>query len=201
MEKKKFLDLVVPFAIETMKKTKISGALITAQAILESGWGEHAPSYNLFGIKGTGPAGTQKLLTTEYINGRPVKVYANFRAYHNYGESLEDHTNLFLKLERYKNLIGADFENSCKLVKLDGYATDIHYTELLLKIGRDNKLEELIDKQVKQPSIQKTFHVVVKGDTVSKLATKYKSSVKEIKEWNKLANVNLIQIGQKLRVK
>ena len=48
------------------KRSGMSAALQTAQAMLESGWGQSIPvdkyngelSYNLFGIKGTGTAGT-----------------------------------------------------------------------------------------------------------------------------------------------
>ncbi|GGP07255.1 LysM peptidoglycan-binding domain-containing protein [Oceanobacillus neutriphilus] len=45
------------------------------------------------------------------------------------------------------------------------------------------------------------YHTVKSGDTVSGLAKKYGSSQANIKKWNSLKNVNLIQIGQKLRVK
>ncbi len=46
-----------------------------------------------------------------------------------------------------------------------------------------------------------TYHTVKSGDTVSGLAVKYGSTQAQIKSWNNLKNVNLIQIGQKLRVK
>lgn len=45
------------------------------------------------------------------------------------------------------------------------------------------------------------YHVVKSGDTVSEIAVKYGVSQANIKSWNKLANVNKIYIGQKLRVK
>jgi len=40
--------------------------------------------------------------------------------------------------------------------------------------------------------------VVQSGDTVSKLAAKYNSTIALIAEKNKLKNVNLIFVGQKL---
>ena len=48
---------------------------------------------------------------------------------------------------------------------------------------------------------QAVFHVVASGETVSKLATKYGSTVAQIQAWNNLSNPNLIKIGQRLRVK
>jgi len=46
-----------------------------------------------------------------------------------------------------------------------------------------------------------TYHIVKRGDTVSGLAKRYGSTVKQIGSWNKLKDVNLIRVGQKLRVK
>src|SRR5690625_4391718 len=45
------------------------------------------------------------------------------------------------------------------------------------------------------------YHVVKRGDTVSGLAKRYGSTQNQIKNWNKLKDVNLIRVGQKLRVK
>lgn len=45
------------------------------------------------------------------------------------------------------------------------------------------------------------YHTVVRGDTVSALAKKYGSSLKQIKSWNKLDSKYTIYIGKKIRVK
>ncbi|MFJ8245160.1 N-acetylmuramoyl-L-alanine amidase [Peribacillus asahii] len=47
----------------------------------------------------------------------------------------------------------------------------------------------------------KKYHVVVKGDTASKLAKKYDTTIAKIKSLNKLDDEYTIKIGQKLRVK
>ncbi len=52
-----------------------------------------------------------------------------------------------------------------------------------------------------KPKAKATYHTVKSGDTVSGLAVKYGSTQAQIKSWNNLKNINLIQIGQKLRVK
>ena len=47
----------------------------------------------------------------------------------------------------------------------------------------------------------KKYYTVKRGDTVSEIAAKYSTTVAKIKSWNKLANVNRIYVGEKLRVK
>ena len=49
--------------------------------------------------------------------------------------------------------------------------------------------------------INKKYHTVKSGDTVSQLAVDNNVKQSQIKKWNNLANANAIQIGQKLRVK
>lgn len=45
------------------------------------------------------------------------------------------------------------------------------------------------------------YYTVKAGDNVSAIAKKFGSSIDQIKSWNKLADVNKIYVGQKLRVK
>ena len=47
----------------------------------------------------------------------------------------------------------------------------------------------------------RTYYTVKKGDTLSAIAKKYGTTVKQLAAWNKIENVNLIKVGQKLRVK
>lgn len=54
---------------------------------------------------------------------------------------------------------------------------------------------------VTTPKIKETFYTVIKGDTVSEIADKFKSTIKQIKDWNKLDNDYTLKVGQKLRVK
>ncbi len=42
-------------------------------------------------------------------------------------------------------------------------------------------------------------HVVVKGDTLYNICKRYNVTVDQLKEWNKLENIN-IQLGQKLQI-
>lgn len=45
------------------------------------------------------------------------------------------------------------------------------------------------------------YYTVVKGDTLSEIAKKYKTTVKKLAALNGIKNVNLIYVGQKLKIK
>lgn len=47
----------------------------------------------------------------------------------------------------------------------------------------------------------KKYYTVKKGDNLTKIAKKYKVTVKKLVSWNKIKNPNVIKVGQKLRVK
>lgn len=123
-----------------MKRTKILASLTIAQAILESGWGTSAlarNSNNLFGIKGKG----ESYKTFEYINGKRVDIVDSFKVYPDWETSVIDHSNLFLRLSRYQNLIGErDYKTACKKVYEDGYATAPNYSSALINLIEQYKL-------------------------------------------------------------
>lgn len=58
-----------------------------------------------------------------------------------------------------------------------------------------------VTKQAPVPAPKTTYHTVIAGDLVSKLATTFGTSIAQIKSWNKLDDKYTIKIGQKLRVK
>jgi LysM repeat protein len=45
------------------------------------------------------------------------------------------------------------------------------------------------------------YYTVQRGDTLSKIGAIYHVSLAQLKSWNNIANINLIKIGQRLRVK
>jgi flagellum-specific peptidoglycan hydrolase FlgJ len=109
-----------------------------AQAIDESGWGQSALAirdHNLFGIKGTGPAGTDMLPTQEYQNGQYVTVNAPFRVYHNVAQSIADHGHLLATSSSYQHAMADRHLPDAFATDLTGvYATDPHYGSNLIAI-------------------------------------------------------------------
>ena len=142
MESKEFIGLVSPAAQELQKKFGIFSSVTIAQAILETGWGKSLPidkitkqnSFNLFGVKGKGPAGSVSCLTEEVYNGKRVTITAQFRAYNSYLESLEDHHKLLMS-DRYLRVRKAETpEIACKALYDCGYATDPKYANSLISL-------------------------------------------------------------------
>jgi flagellum-specific peptidoglycan hydrolase FlgJ len=92
-----FINEIAPGAMAAQRTYGVPAAVTIAQAIDESAWGQSAlasEDHNLFGIKGTGPAGTVSLPTQEVYNGQAVSITADFRVYNDVSESIEDHGKL-----------------------------------------------------------------------------------------------------------
>ncbi len=135
-----FISEVAPGALEAQDRYGVPAAVTIAQAIDESGWGQSqlaAQDHNLFGIKGTGPAGSVPMPTQEYVNGQPVSTSASFRVYHNAAESIDDHGRLLARSGYYGQAM-AEREHPDKFAAaLTGvYATDPNYGANLISLMR-----------------------------------------------------------------
>ncbi len=153
VEKNQFLGLASGLARKSWESTGMSAALQTAQAILETGWGQSVPvdkysgkfSNNLFGIKGKSTAGSVISNTWEEYNGISFRIDAEFRAYNNINESWNDHKKLLLEKERYG--IFRDVMHDSTLgawaIRRAGYATDSQYPIKLMNLIKQYNLQEL----------------------------------------------------------
>jgi peptidoglycan hydrolase CwlO-like protein len=136
------IRLFVAPAQQLEKSTGIPTSITLAQIILESGSQSLSQlareGKNLFGIKGTGPAGTIYLTTHEVINGTEITVEAGFKRYHNYYECLVDHANVLLK-PRYQTYLknAHSLEEYAYGIQDGGYSTDPTYAIKLLTIIKD----------------------------------------------------------------
>ncbi len=123
-------------------KSGIPAEFMISQAALETGWGRkeirHAdgsPSYNLFGIKAGGnwKGPVAEVWTTEYVNGRPERVKAAFRAYASFEESFADYARLMQNSPRYAGVMAqrTDAAGFAQNLQKAGYATDPEYARKL----------------------------------------------------------------------
>ena len=135
-----FIGEVAPGAVAAQHRYGVPAAVTIAQAIDESGWGRSrlaTQAHNLFGIKGTGPAGRDTQPTQEYENGRPVTRIASFRAYHNVAESIDDHGRLLAASEYYREAMADRKDPNAFAAALTGvYATDPDYGAKLIGLMR-----------------------------------------------------------------
>lgn len=142
MTKTEFIAAIAPLAVQNMNRSKVPASLTIAQSALESAWGTSGLTVranNLFGIKGMGPAGSVTMQTTEYVNGKPVKVSADFRSYNSWEESISDHTKLLengvsWNRNLYSKIIGATGRTAALEIAASGYATDPNYATKLIDI-------------------------------------------------------------------
>lgn len=153
MEKNAYLDQAKQWAVSDYNKSGMSAALQTAQAILETGWGQSIPvdkysgkmSYNLFGIKGSASAGSVLSNTWEEYNGVSYRTDAKFRAYGSAQESWADHNRFLLTGARYEPFRKVMYDSSqgAWALKRAGYATDSKYPVKLMRIIESYGLVEL----------------------------------------------------------
>jgi flagellum-specific peptidoglycan hydrolase FlgJ len=139
-----FIAEVAPGALAAQHQYGIPAAVTIAQAIDESGWGQSmlaAQDNNLFGIKGTGPAGSVERPTQEYENGQAVTVNAPFRVYSNVAQSITDHSLLLATGSAYQRAM-ADRRSPDAFANdlTDVYATDPNYGANLITIMRQFNL-------------------------------------------------------------
>jgi flagellum-specific peptidoglycan hydrolase FlgJ len=133
-----FISMVAPGAMAAQQRFGVPAAVTIAQAIEESAWGRSglaANYHNLFGIKGSGPAGRVSLPTSEFQGGQWVTIDAPFRVYHNDAESIADHAELLATSGYYTRAMADRGVPDAFANDLTGvYATDPGYGANLIAL-------------------------------------------------------------------
>lgn len=190
-----FLEKLKPYVLKDMDDFGILASLTAAQAFIESNKGNSGlttKANNLFGIKGTYQGQSVKMLTTEYYNGIPQKVYADFRKYPSWQESIADHSSLFNRLNRYRNLRGLkDYRLACQYVQQDGYATSPTYANTLLSTINKYELYKW-DAEVIGTGIKVPVEPIKKYDTPT---LKVGARNDYVLAWQKFLNLNGYHCG------
>jgi len=156
-----FIDAVAPGAIAAQRKYGVAASVTIAQAIDESGWGQSSlatQDHNLFGIKGTGPAGSVSLPTQEYQGGQLVTSTNAFRAYNNTAQSIDDHGRLLASSGYYRKAMADRRNPNAFAQSLTGvYATDPSYgTKLVSLMQQYNLYRYDVASPASRPSAQPT---------------------------------------------
>lgn len=215
-----FIASVAPGAISGWNKYGVLPSITVAQAIIESGWGRSGLStqaHNLFGIKGSYNGNSVTMPTREVYGGRSVYVNDAFRAYANNSESVEDHGNFLYSNSRYHNLLGdTNYASVSRKLQQDGYATDPSYANTLIRTVQLYGLNQLdsvaiagktvINKQETDNSSTSysnntNYYTVHSGDTLSKIANQFSTTVNTLAHLNDIQNANRIYVGQRLLVR
>jgi flagellar protein FlgJ len=146
---KQFIASILPSVQTAARQLGVAPVAILAQAALETGWGQHAPGNNVFGVKaGSGwGGGTVQTLTQEFQNGVASVGMAAFRAYQNVTESVQNYAAL-LSRPRYQTARdqGNDISAFANALQRSGYATDPHYAAKLVAIARSPRMQQALDQ-------------------------------------------------------
>lgn len=133
-----FINLIGSAALKFYPQYEILPSLTIAQAILESNWGKSglsASCYNYFGMKWTAGCGCdyKEYNTKEQLkDGKYITISAKFRKYNSPDDGILGYYQ-FLQYKRYQNLRGVkDAGTACYLIRQDGWATSLKYSENLL---------------------------------------------------------------------
>lgn len=142
-----FIRGIAPYAERVSKATGIPAEALIGMACNETGYGRYAPGNNLFGIKGTGPAGTFSTPTWEDYGNGPVTITDNFRAYHSPAESFLDFADLVTTSPRYKGAVGqTTVDGFVNGLRQGGYMTDPDYTSKITAIT--NRYQSVIQQSL-----------------------------------------------------
>jgi mannosyl-glycoprotein endo-beta-N-acetylglucosaminidase len=148
-EKRHFIQVIAPLAKSEQEKYGILSSLTLAQACLESDFGRSLLSAkydNLFGVKAYGDAPQVSLETKEYEDGKWITINDNFRVYQSWQESVDAHSLLFVNgvnwdPNKYQSVLSAEnYIEAAQAVQNSGYATDLNYSDKLIKLIEEYKL-------------------------------------------------------------
>jgi flagellar protein FlgJ len=157
-EQQAFIKSAAGGAKKSEQQTGVPASIIIAQAILESGWGEHhmGDANNYFGIKaqvkdgkivfGDVATGYVDRVTKEYDkNGRAYTVVAHFRSYKDMAGSFIDHGIFLTRNARYRKVLDAyakskEADEFARGLQKAGYATDPNYADMLISLMKKHDL-------------------------------------------------------------
>ena len=135
--RQKFIDTLMPAAIEASRRTGVDPRIIVAQAAQETGWGRKAPGNNYFGIKSHGQEGGQTFTTHEVINGKRVKIRDSFRTFASPADSVSGYADFIMRNQRYTGFRAAQgLDAQLAALQASGYATDPNYSNAVGAIAR-----------------------------------------------------------------
>ncbi len=148
MTQDNFIKTIGNAAVANYPKYRILPSLTIAQAILESGWGKSRLStecFNYFGMKwraGCGCDYKEYPTKEQRPDGSYYTIMAKFRKYRDPADGIKGYYDFLSGYKRYHNLIGVtDAGRACDLIRQDGWATSLKYSENLKKLIMKHQLQ------------------------------------------------------------
>ena len=165
-----FIKMIGDAAVKHYPQYKILPSLTIAQAILESGWGSSRLSqecFNYFGMKwreGCGCDYKEYLTKEQRKDGSYYSIMAKFRKYRDAADGIEGYYKFLSGYKRYHNLIGVtDSDKACDLIRQDGWATSLKYSQNLKRVIAQNRLTSYDDRVLGKKDIETVARDVIDG--------------------------------------
>ena len=187
----KYIEAHKERAIKIMEKYDIPASIVLGVAIHESAFGNSRLAQylnNHFGIKG-------KNSSTE--------IKSAYKGYESVEESYMDFVRILQERKQFNHLFdkfeSSDYRNWALGIAKGGYASSKSWSAQVIGIIKKYDLDQFDHPKTAQ--LDETFktkpYIVKPGDTLSKIAGKFNTTVDEIRSTNGLRSTRL-QIGQEL---
>ncbi len=205
-----YKDKYSPIAVSLSESTRVPASIILGVAMLESANGNSRNAKwlnNHFGIKGSNT-----------LKARGAKFRSAYKEF----ESVEDSYQYFVKMISTRKTFSSLWKNKtdnykgwAKGLQRVGYASNKLYAEHLIATIENNKLYNFDKKtaDVTESVLLKTeeinaayspsgslYYKIKKGDSLSKIAAKFGTTVNGLKALNNLPN-NKIIAGKRIKIK
>lgn len=156
-----FVSAIYSHARKAAQRLGVAPEAIIAQAVLETGWGQHVMkdvegenSFNLFGIKADTrwDGETVRKNTLEYRNGIAAKENASFRSYPSLDRAFDDYVDFLNSNSRYESLVSKKCEAKQWGFELQGsgYATDPNYGNKIANIMDSDAFKSALNSATKK---------------------------------------------------
>jgi flagellum-specific peptidoglycan hydrolase FlgJ len=147
MNKQEFLAAATQAALHSSRLSRFPAGITIAQAALESNWGQSQlarDAHNYFGIKAHGDHARVAYPTFEHIGGRDLRVSAEFARYDSMEDCFADRDRLIASVACYAEARACRGDPELFARSLAAHwATDPHYADKVLRVYRDQRLNEL----------------------------------------------------------
>lgn len=187
----KYIEAHKERAIKIMEKYDIPASIILGVAIHESAFGNSRLAQylnNHFGIKG---------------KNNSTEIKSAYKGYESVEESYMDFVRILQERKQFSHLFDKfesyDYRNWALGIAKGGYASSKTWSAQVIGIIKKYELDQFDHPKTAQ--IDEAFkskpYIVKPGDTLSKIAGKFNTTVGEIQSNNRLKSTRL-QIGQEL---
>lgn len=187
----KYIDTHKERAIQIMEKYDIPASIILGVAIHESAFGNSKLAQylnNHFGIKG---------------KNNSTEIKSAYKGYDSVDESYMDFIQFLQTRQPFNHLFDKyeknDYQNWAIGIAKGGYASSKTWTAQVIGIIKKYNLDELDrpSKSSSEDASEINTYIVKPGDTLSRIAGKFNTTVDDIQNTNGLKSTRL-QIGQEL---